>query len=143
MKVLTLLILNLAALAATTYAQEAIRPVVASEFGKPITIRAEFVAKPNTYYDQNIVSEPYSLKVVEVEGRELKQPVLIEYRFHRFQIGKRERDQIERPGIMQTFEAYESLYQPTMFTPWLPGGVQGGAFVLVHILYVRPSQKKG
>jgi hypothetical protein len=125
---------------APTLAQEAIRPFVAPEFGKPVMVRAEFVPKSNTYYDQNIVSEPYTLKVVAVGGRELKEPVLIEYRLD---AEKKTRVQIERPGTIQNFEAYESLFQPAMATPWLPEGEQGQSFALIHILYVRVPQKKG
>jgi len=121
-------------------AQEVIRPSVATEFGKPVVVRAEFVAKSNTYYDQNIVSEPYTLKVLAVDGRELKQAVLIEYRLHE---EKKMRAKIERPGSIQTFEGYESLYQPAMATPWLPEGMQGEDFTLVPILHVRLPKKKG
>ena len=125
---------------ATTQAQEAVRPSVASEFGKQITVQAEFVAKSNTYYAQNLVSEPYVLRVVSVDGRQLQQSVLIEYRLV---TEKKERSKIERAGIVQTFEAYESLYQPAFSTPWLADGEQGMSFALVHLLYVRPPQKKG
>src|SRR5690242_16600582 len=63
------------------FGQEAIRPLVAKEFGKPVVVNAEFVAKSNTYYEQNIVVEPFTLKVISVDGRRLKREVLIEYKF--------------------------------------------------------------
>jgi len=125
---------------ATTQAQETVRPSVASEFGKQITVQAEFVAKMNTYYAQNLVSEPYMLRVVAVDGRQLQQPVLIEYRL---QGEKKKRAGIERLGKVQTFEAYESLYQPTVANPWLAEREQGMAFALIHVLNVRLPQKKG
>ncbi len=133
-----LLLFALVAVNTPVRAQEVVRPEVAREFGKPFTVRAEFVAKPPTYYDQNVVMEPYALKVISVDGRELKQPVLIEYRLP---VEKKQRIQIERPGIVRTFEAYESLYQPALATPWLPAGEQGQAFALVHVLYLRLPEK--
>src|SRR4051794_28504851 len=55
------------------FGQEMVRPRVAKEFGKPIVVKAEFVAKPNTYYHQNIVKEPFILKVIAVDGQRLEQ----------------------------------------------------------------------
>ncbi|HWA26141.1 MAG TPA: hypothetical protein VG734_10795 [Lacunisphaera sp.] len=121
-------------------AQEAIRPAIASESGNPVVVQAEFVAKPNDYYSQNMVVEPYALKVVAVNGRALEQPVLMEYNLH---LQGKERARIERRGSVATFEAYESLYQPGIATPWLADGQQGRAFALVHVLHIRPLRKKG
>ena len=44
-------------------AQEMVRPIVAPKFGQPVVITGEFVDKPNDYYSQNMVPEPYSLRV--------------------------------------------------------------------------------
>lgn len=104
------------------------------EFGKPLTVLVEFVEKSNSYYEQNIISEPYSLRVIAVNGHELGKPMLMEYRLL---IGEKERAQIERPKKLQTLEAYESVYQPAMATPWLAEGEQGQAFALVHVLFLR------
>jgi hypothetical protein len=139
MKALASLLVFLTAFA-TTQAQEAVLPSVAPEFGKQVTVQAEFVAKSNTYYAQNLVSEPYVLRVVSVDGRHLPEPVLIEYRLL---AEKKKRPKIERSGIVQTFEAYESLYQPAFASPWLAEGEQGMAFALIHVLNVRLPEKKG
>jgi hypothetical protein len=137
----TLAVLLVAAVVTqTVHGQESIRPIVAAEFGKQITVQAEFAAKPNDYYSQNFVAAPYLLKVVAVEGRKLKEPIFIEYDL---QVEKNRRTQIERPGVSVALEAYESLYQPSIATPWLATGEQGMAFALIHLLHVRLPQKKG
>jgi hypothetical protein len=118
----------------TLLAQESIKPKIASEFGKHITVQAEFIPKPNDYYSQNIVAAPYTLKVFAVDGRKLKEPVIIEYNLH---AEKKSRTKIERLGASLTFEAYESLYQPGFARPWLAPGEQGMGFALIHVLHVR------
>jgi hypothetical protein len=140
MKTLTLCLVGIVALARFTQAQAVIRPFVAPEFGKQITVKAEFVPKSNDYYSQNMVREPYTLKVVAVNGRTLKEPVLIEYML---KADEKSRAKIEQPGIPVVLEAYETLYQPQMATPWLGELEQGTDFALIHLLYVRPPQKKG
>lgn len=122
------------------FGQEVLRPIVAPEFGKPVIVAAEFVAKPNTYYDQNLVSEPFMLNVVSVDGRRLKEAVLIEYRL---ETGKKERKGMERTGVLMEFEAYETVYQSAFANPWLKTGEQGMAFTLFHVLHIRPMTKKG
>ncbi len=140
MKACITLLSFLFALTIAVTGQEAISPAVAREFGEPVVVRAELVSKGNTYYDQNMVAEAYTLKVVAVDDHELKEPVLIEYVL---EADKKQKKAIERPGTVQTFEAYESLYQPINANPWLGPGEQGMRFVLVHVLHVRPLPKKG
>jgi len=70
----SLWILNL-----SCFGQECVRPRVASEFGKPVIVTCEFVTKPNTYYAQNWIKEPFTLKVITVNGQTLREAVLIEY----------------------------------------------------------------
>ena len=82
--------------------QELVRPKVAKEFGKPIVVTAEFVAKSNTYFDQNIVKEPFRLKVITVDGRKLKKEVLIEYQFD---ANEDEITKLERIGATVELEA--------------------------------------
>jgi hypothetical protein len=117
--------------------QECVRPVVATEFGKPVMVTAEFVAKSNTYYAQNLVPEAYTLKVIAVDGRRLKEAVFIEYKL---EAGKKEAKKLERVGIVQEFEAYETLYQPGFAEPWLEEGEQGMSFALHHLLRIRPEK---
>ena len=116
------------------FGQESVRPCVAVEFGKPILVTCKFVAKPNTYYDQNWVSEPYTLKVISVNGQALKEAVLIEYKL----VGDRKTIKgVEKAGTVREFEAYETLYQPHSSTPWLAEGEQGMSFYLNHLLHIR------
>ena len=140
MKTLVSLLFALVVGTGALTAQESIRPIVSPEFGKPVTVRAEFVAKSNDYYSQNMVSAPYRLKVLAVDGRELKKPVLIEYNLR---VEHEMRSKIERSGIISNFEAYESLYQPAMATPWLSDGEQGTSFALIHVLNIRPLHRNG
>ena len=71
MKAPASLILGLSVISAIAHAQKVIRQVVSSKFGKTVIVRSEFVAKSNAYYELNIVSEPYSLRVLSVAGHEL------------------------------------------------------------------------
>src|SRR5688572_24753440 len=107
MKTLTLLLIGLVAVARFTQAQAVIRPVVAHEFGKEITVKAEFVPKSNDYYSQNMVREPYALKVIAVNGRTLKEPVHIQYTF---KVDEKSRAKVEQLGVPVLLEAYETLY---------------------------------
>ena len=134
MKTLVSMFTFIIAIVTASRAQEIVRPSVAASFGKQVVVHAEFVAKPNTYYAQNLVSEPYTLRVLAVDGLELREPVLIEYRLVTVSA---QRSKIERLGGIQKFEAYETLYQPAIATPWLPEGEQGMRFVLVHVLNIR------
>ena len=138
MKLLSVFFTLLVAMPSFARAQEVLHPTVAFEFGKQLTVQAEFVAKPNDYYSQNLVPEPYMLKVVAANGTNLKESVLIEYKL---QTDERKRATIERPGVVVTFEAYESVYQPSLATPWLAPAEQGMGFVLIHVLHIRPKEK--
>lgn len=121
-------------------AQDTIRPIVGTEFGKPLTIRAEFVAKAGDYYSQNLVKERFALKVLVVDGRTLPEPILMEYRVET----KGRRPAFERTGQVVTLDAYESLYQPAkVASPWAAKGEQGMPFALIHVLYLRLPPKQG
>lgn len=133
MKQLNLLII-LWLMRVACFGQECVRPLVAGEFGNPVAVTAEFVAKPNTYYAQNIVKEPFLLRVISVDGRALKDVVVIEYLL---EADSSEKKKLERAGIVQEFEAYETLYQPDFATPWLGEWEQGMSFALNHLLHIR------
>ena len=137
MKLITLLSVCLAMALPRTGAQEAVRPILARKFGQPILIQGEFIDKSNDYYSQNCISEPYALMVYSVDGKKLAAPVYIEYRL---EIPKRQRFKVEKRGVMETFEAYESIYQPPTAKPWSEGLEQGSAFYLAHVLYIRPTR---
>jgi hypothetical protein len=114
-----------------------VRPIVALKFGQPVVITGEFVDKPNDYYSQNMVPEPYSLRVLSTDGKTLAVPVVIEYKL---EAAKGLRSKIEHPGAVQTFEAYESLYQPLTSKPWGEEWEQGSGFALHHVLHIRPKR---
>jgi hypothetical protein len=120
-------------------AQEVLRPVVAPKFGESVIIQAEFVAKPNDYYSQNIVPEPYILSVISVDGMKLKAPVLIEYML---EVGKKDHSQLERLGATFTFEAYETVHQTGRPGPWMEEMEQGRGFVLENLLHIRPVKRR-
>ncbi len=122
------------------FGKECIQPFVAAAFGEPVVVTAEFVAKPNTYYDRNIVNEPFYLKVISVDGRVLKEAVFIQYLF---EADKKDEKKLERVDVVQEFEAYETLYQPISATPWLGELEQGSGFYLKHLLHIRAVNKKG
>lgn len=103
-----------------------------------MVVRAEFAPKANSYDEQNFVSNPFTLKVLEVNGRKLKEPVLIEYLL---EADESERKKLERADTVQEFEAYETLYQPPFATPWLGEGMQGSSFYLKHLLHIRAAKK--
>ena len=140
MKTFTYIFAILAAWVSFAQAQAVVRPIIATEFGKQIVVRAEFVSKPNDYYSQNMVPEPYMLKVVAVNGQTLKEPVIIEYKLHAEKGGAAK---VEHLGAVVIFEAYESVYQPSTATPWLGAGEQGTSFALIHVLHVRPQRREG
>src|SRR3974390_2553021 len=129
MKTFTYIFATLVAWVSFAQAQAVIRPIIAAEFGKQIVVQAEFVAKPNDYYSQNMVTEPYMLKVVAVNGQPLKEPVVIEYKL---EADKRSAAKVEHLGAVVTLDAYESVYQPSPATPWLGTGEQGTTFALIH-----------
>ncbi len=58
---------------------QAIKPLVGSSFGEVFVITVEFVEKGKSYYQQNIVKEPWLSKVISINGVELKEPIVIEY----------------------------------------------------------------
>lgn len=91
-------------------AREAIVPVVADKFGQVIEIEGEFAPKRNTYFEQNVVTEPSLLKVLAVDGRQLRDPVLIEYAIENG-------SEIEREGRFR-MRAYETIYTDGTPSGW-------------------------
>lgn len=118
----------------TSFAQEAVRPRVAPAFGTIIKIEARFVAKAQTYHAQNIVKEPFALEVTTVNGKALPKPIQIEYQLEETDKAK---TATEKPGAVQSFEAYETLYQPAMANPFLKPTDQQMPFVLISRLHLR------
>ena len=133
-----LLVVSCASLIRLT-AQDVLRPAVAPKFGEPVTVQAKFVAKPNNYYSQNIIPEPYMLSVIAVDGAKLKAPVLIEYKL---EVGNRDRSKWERLGVVFTFEAYETIYQTGQPGPWMEEWEQGRGFYMENLLHIRPVKRR-
>ncbi|QYY35626.1 hypothetical protein [Ruficoccus sp. ZRK36] len=80
MKTLLLSLLFVAGLISSSSADiTEVKPRLLSAFGKVSKIEAYFVEKPDSYYAQNIVNEPFFLKVVAIDGQQLAEPVVIEY----------------------------------------------------------------
>jgi hypothetical protein len=126
------------AMTLSSFGQEAVRPRVATEFGVPVTIQAEFIEKENSYYAQNMVPEPFALEVSAVNGVKLEKTVTIEYKFRATEEGRKH---IEKTGTTVSLEAYESVYESPFGGPWLKKGEQGHNFALINRLYIRPIQK--
>lgn len=124
----------------TSFAQEAIKPVVARSFGEVITIEAQFIEKPNSYYAKNTIKEPFYLEVMVVNGKKLAQPVVIEYILHE---SGNEKVRIEKKGLIQKLEAYETLRQPVLANPFIKPGEQRTSFVLTHTLHIRRISANG
>lgn len=126
-------------LSISTYssAQEVIRPRVAPAFGKVILVKATFVEKPNDYYSQNIIRAPYVLRVAAVNGKELKEAVLIEYVLD---LTQEERLHLEELGRVNEFDAYETVYQQGVPAGWT-GGIEQFYFSFRHKLHVKPVGK--
>jgi len=139
MKTILRMLFSIAAFTTNTFAQEVLRPIVAKQFGNPVTIQGKFVAKPNTYYAQNLVKESFILEVSTVDGAKLEKPVLIEYKIH---MDDAERTRFEKNGSSITVEAYESVYEAPSGGPWLAEMEQGHPFSLINVLHIRPIQKK-
>ena len=111
-----------------------------AKYGQPVTVSSEFLAKANTYYDKNLIEEPFALKVTAVNGKKLPEAVVIEYRLD--QVNMPDRPRWERTGVVTEFEAYESLYESPVASPWLVEMEQGMPFSLFHVLHIRPIQEK-
>ena len=60
----------------------------------------EFVEKSNTYYSQNFVKAKWFAKVKAVNGKPLKEPIVMEYRSHEKEFEK---------GSTLTLRAYEDI----------------------------------
>lgn len=74
------LILVLMAAALSGPAGEIIKPFLGETFGQVLRLEIEFVEKPNCYYEQNIIEEPFMAKVLSVNGKKLKPPISIQYK---------------------------------------------------------------
>jgi hypothetical protein len=77
-----------------------IQSLLGIPFGQICTIKAEFVDKPDTYYAQNMSQAEYYLKVIEINGKVLAEPLIAE---PVCESGKFEK------GKVYTLKAYEKI----------------------------------
>jgi len=107
MKHLTFLAMTLCLLAVQAKAEEqpskekeGIFPKVTQRFGQVVKVKVTFVEKPRTYWAQNIAKKSAYAKIIEVNGKKLEQPVVMEYQCHGVDFKK---------GQTLTLTAYENL----------------------------------
>jgi len=63
----------------TLRAADHISPDLGVNFGTVVSLEVEFVEKPNTYIDQNLIKTPFLARILVVNGEPLKTPVNTEY----------------------------------------------------------------
>jgi hypothetical protein len=117
--------------ALNAYAErESVAPLIGSHFGEIVMIEAEFIAKPNTFRDQNIVSEPFLLSIYAVNGRVLKEPVVMEY------------DADTGMAGLESGKRYRLTAYETLSTEGYPRGWKEEAsqfeYRLIHRIVIRP-----
>jgi hypothetical protein len=95
-------------------------------------IEAEFVAKSNTYHDQNLVKEPYLIYVTSVNGQSLEKPIVMEY----------QRDPATaafRSGRRYHLKAYETIHAIGVPRGWSEYPEQID-YQVVHRLVVKETE---
>lgn len=92
------------------------RPWIAP-FGKLVRVTGVFVEKGQSYEEQNLVHEPYAFELRAVEGRPLREVRRIRYVLH--PTGPTGAAFAPVPAQTYAFEAYESLIEPALGSPFL------------------------
>ncbi len=110
---------------------EAIVPQFGVRFGEIVRIEAEFVSKPKTYHDQNIVKEPFLISVIAVNGHSLKKPIVMEYRATKEMSGLKE-------GKRYLLDAYEDIYTFGDPSGW-EKEISQFNYRVIHQLIVKPA----
>ncbi|GAA5496334.1 hypothetical protein Rhal01_02517 [Rubritalea halochordaticola] len=140
MKILITPLLALSILTAyadeTTPEKKGIIPAVSQQFGQVIEVKVVFVEKPNTYYAQNMVKASCYAKILEVNGKKLEQPVVLEYRCA---------DVDFKLGSQHTLTAYEDLQSSGVNREW-DGKIRQFNYGISHFIRLRnpalPKAKK-
>ncbi|MCP4161512.1 MAG: hypothetical protein GY760_15680 [Deltaproteobacteria bacterium] len=88
---------------------DSVKSLLGIPFGDICTIKAIVIDKPNTYYAQNISPAEYYLKILEINDRELAEPLIVEplYKDLKLEVNK-----------TYTFKAYETIYSENVPVGW-------------------------
>jgi hypothetical protein len=81
-------------------ADNSVQSLLGVPFGQICTIKAEFIDKPNDYYAQNMSRAEYYLKIIEIDGKVLPEPLIAEPVYEN---GKYEKEKV------YTLKAYETI----------------------------------
>jgi len=112
-------------------AKDSITPALSERFGEVFEATIEFVEKPRTYYAQNFVKVKWYAKVTAVNGKALKEPVVMEYRCGDLKFKK---------GSTVTLRAYEDIETFGQNREW-DGVVRQYEYSISHFLRVREIPK--
>lgn len=132
MKTLLLLAFCSSLTSLAVQAKESISPLFSEKFGEVFDVTVEFVEKSNTYHAQHFVKAKWFAKVKAVNGKPLKEPVVIEYRTHEKEFEK---------GVTLTLRAYEDLESSGVNREW-EGEVMKTNYSISHFLRVRLPEEK-
>ncbi len=89
-------------LTSNAVSKQKIEPLLGSRFGELLTVEGRFIEKPNTYFAQNVIKQPYLFMITAVNGKPLSKPIAIEY-----QLSKKQKI---IAGKVYRFKAYETIY---------------------------------
>lgn len=131
MKTLLLFALTSCFLCLATQARESLSPMLSDKFGDVFDVTLEFVEKPSSYYAQNIVKARWFAKVKAVNGRSLKEPIVMEYRGD---------DESFQKGSTLTLRAYEDIESSGINREW-DGVVRQFNYSVSQFLRVRIPKK--
>jgi hypothetical protein len=106
---------------------DCIKSIVGIKFGEIFTVQGEFIDKPNTYYAQNISKSTYWLKIVEINGKKLDGPMIVEPDTRGF---KPQRHLIYK---LKAFESLQTVNQPKDWDDQVPLADNS----IVHIFVVK------
>ena len=127
MKNLLLLVFCSSFICLAVQAQESLSPKLSKKFGEVFDVTVEFVEKSNTYYSQNFVKAKWFAKVKAVNGKPLKEPIVMVYRSHEKEFEK---------GSTLTLRAYEDIESFGVNREW-DGEVMQTNYGISHFLRVR------
>lgn len=105
--------------------------MLSDKFGDVFDVTLEFVEKPSSYYAQNIVKARWFAKVKAVNGRSLKEPIVMEYRGD---------DESFQKGSTLTLRAYEDIESSGINREW-DGVVRQFNYSVSQFLRVRIPKK--
>ena len=122
-----MLMLSLLMLLSTLNAKETISPKVADKFGEVFVATIEFVEKPKTYLALRIVDEPFFAKVKSINGKPLKESIVIEYRSD---------DKSFKKGETLILKAYEDVESLGGNEEWT-GRITQISYRMRHFIHIK------